>query len=788
MLAVAFGTAAASFIYEIAWIRMLSLVLGSATHAFELMLSAFILGLALGALYIRERVDTERDAIRLLGVVQFAMGAFAILTLAIYISAFHWMALLLEVLDENARGYAVFNMARYAISLAIMLPSTFCAGMTLPLITRNLLTCGNGERSIGAVYAWNTLGSIVGASAAALMLMPWIGLRAMLILGGALDIALGLWLLWRQSRTAPAVARTASLATAAGIAVVLGAVIAPSFDPGILASGVFRYGTVPEPGSRLMVYYQDGRTATVTVQMGRDSGFTIATNGKPDASIRGTSFAEPPPDSLRTYLRGDESTQALLALITLAHAPNAREGAVIGHGSGMSSHFLLGSPHLERLATIDIERQMIEAAKIFKPVNARVYDDPRSVFVIDDAKSYFAASGRKFDLILSEPSNPWVSGVSGLFTDEFYQRISTYLAPGGVFGQWIHLYEIEDPLVVSVMSALANNFRSFELFVTNDVDVLVVASNEARVPTPDWRVMDHPDIRLDLAHIRPNTPTALDATRLITRDELLPLLDETVGNSDYYPFLDLRAERSRYLRREAVGFSSLPTERYDLAAALGERRIGWIGEREPSLSHSRVAAQALAWRLRSGEVPREGDTATTSRRLQGARLRAERLRLEMASGRPPADWAQWFGELVQAERDRHQGTMGVADTAWYGGVERYMTAQRAPADAIASLRFLRSAVTYDWRGAAREVELLTIARGQGRTWLPIGVFFEGAVLAKLRSGDVRGARRIFDGLKASSGRTPTNMRIQLLEAHLAQAERALGIGGSGSDKDKAAGN
>jgi hypothetical protein len=129
--------------------------------------------------------------------------------------------------------------------------------------------------------------------------------------------------------------------------------------------------------------------------------------------------------------------------------------------------------------------------------------------------------------------------------------------------------------------------------------------------------------------------------------------------------------------------------------------------------------------------------------------------------------------------------MGVADSAWYASVERYMTVQRAPADAIAALRFLRAAVTYDWRGAAREVELLSISSGQGRIWLPLSVFFEGAVLAKLRSGDVKGARRIFDGYKDSSGRPPTNMRMQLLNAHVAQAEKALGIGGSGVPKDKA---
>jgi spermidine synthase len=782
LLAVSFATAVASFIYEIAWIRMLSLVLGSATHAFELMLSAFILGLALGAFWIRRRADSKVDTIRLLGIVQLAMGVAAILTLALYVDAFHSMAYLLDVLDENERAYSVFNLARYGISLAIMLPATFCAGMTLPLITRNLLAAGHGEKAIGSVYAWNTLGSIVGASIAALVLMPLVGLRWMLILGGGLDIALGAWLLWHRAKTVPALARTASLATAAGIAVVLGAVIAPGFDPGIVVSGVFRYGTVPARGARNIVYYEDGRTATVSVQMGSDSGFTIATNGKPDASIRRTWFRELSDTTPREYLRGDESTQVLLALITLAHAPNAREGAVIGHGSGMSSHFLLGSPHLERLATIDIERQMVEAAKVFMPANQRVYEDPRAIFVFDDAKSYFASSDRQYDLILSEPSNPWVSGVSGLFTDEFYQRVSKKLAPNGIFGQWIHLYEIEDALVLSVMRALASNFQSFELFLTNDLDVLVVASNEPQLPRPDWSVFEHPDIAMDLSKFRALSPEVLERTRLITRNEMLPLIGNGDGNSDYYPYLDLHAERSRYMRREAQGFSQLPLERFDVAAAIGERRLGWLNERVPALSHQRVQSLALTARVRSGEQAAVFDTAGISRRLQGARLRLTRVELEMRSGRPPADWTNWFAEVMQVERDRHQGTMGIVDSVFYRDVERYMNAQNAPEEAKAALRFARAAFTYNWAGASREVPALIIARANGRSWLTAPFFVDAGTLARLRSGDVAGARQFFDRFRPSTGRSREDLRVQLIESMLLEAERAIGRGPDQKDR------
>lgn len=763
LLSIAFGTAVASFIYEIAWIRMLSLVLGSATHAFELMLSAFILGLALGAFAIRRRTDTADDPLRLLGLVQVAMGAAAILSLGWYLDAFDWMATLMQTVQRSEAGYAALHAGRYALAMAIMLPATVCAGMTLPLITRALLRAGHGERAIGRVYAWNTFGAIVGASAAGLWLLPAIGVRGTLILGGALDLALGCWLLWRAAPLRVGGLRTARLATAAALAVVLVSALSPGFDPSVLSSGVFRYGTVAGRGTRDIIFYEDGRTASVSVQMGSDSGFTLATNGKPDASLQAVWFEPPRPDSARPALASDNATQALLALLTLAHNPAAREAAVIGHGAGMTTHFLLGSPLMERVTTIEIEPEMVEAAKRFMPANARTYEDPRSLRVIDDARAYFATAARPFDVIVSEPSNPWVSGVSALFTDEFYARAARQLAPGGVFGQWLHLYEIEDALVLGVLKALSTHFRSYELYLTNDVDVLVVASNADSLPTPDWSVFRHEDIALDLARFRPLPDAALAATWLVGHHELGPMLArDSATNSDFYPQLDLRAERARFLGVEANAFASMQTDRFVLADALAGRRIAPLGLVRAPLSHARFDAQAKTVQLLAGVAG--DDTSSVLVGVRAARLRDARLSLELASDRPPPDWPLWFAELLQVERDRHQGTMGVVDGVWYARVERYLERQRAPEGMRSAWRFLRAAVSYDWPAAAAEVRTQIAERDRGRAWLPPALLLDAAVLARLCTGDLAGAQAAFARLSDAAGRAPDDVRTRMLEA------------------------
>jgi predicted membrane-bound spermidine synthase len=286
LLAVSFGTAVASFAYEIGWLRMLALVLGSATHSFELMLSAFILGLAAGSFWVRRRADGWRRPLRVLGIVQLAMGACALATLTLYGASFYWTAGLLATFAPSEAGYVGFTLARYGVCLAIMFPASFCAGMTLPLITRTLLMARVGERSIGAVYGVNTLGAIVGVALAGLVLLPWVGLKGVIVGGASLDLALGVLVLMTDAGRSVVARRLAYGGLT--VAVVLAGVgaLSPGFDRRLLISGVYRHGLIPEEGDFTSLFYRDGRTATVDVTQNHTLGHvSIHTNGKPDPHI-----------------------------------------------------------------------------------------------------------------------------------------------------------------------------------------------------------------------------------------------------------------------------------------------------------------------------------------------------------------------------------------------------------------------------------------------------------------------------------------------------------------------
>ena len=225
LLAVAALTGLSSFMYEIGWIRMLALVLGSSTHAFELMLSAFILGIAGGGLWIRRRADGAADTLRLLGLVQLVMGIAALATLPVYASSFHLMQTAVGALALTESGYAAFNVISHGIALAVMFPAAFCAGMTLPLITVSLLRRGAGEAAIGQVYGANTAGAIAGVLVAVHLGLPLLGVKGVIVAGAAIDLALGVWLLavaagrtWRIPALSGAAAGAAAVADRRGLA------------------------------------------------------------------------------------------------------------------------------------------------------------------------------------------------------------------------------------------------------------------------------------------------------------------------------------------------------------------------------------------------------------------------------------------------------------------------------------------------------------------------------------------------------------------------------------------
>jgi len=560
-LAVALLTGAASFMFEIGWIRMLSLVLGSSTHSFELMLSAFILGIACGGYWVRRRIDSIADPVRFLGVVLTVMGLLALATLPLYGQMFGVMQGVIQALARTDAGYALFLASSHGIALAVMFPATFCAGMTLPLITYALLRGGQGEKAIGAVYSANTLGSIVGVFFAAHVAMPFLGLKGLIACGAALDAGLGLALLWRVAgaRHLPAVALGLSLAS---FAVVLAGV---QLDPYKMASGVFRHGDLYSTREATMLMHRDGKTTTVSLMdFGTDR--SLRTNGKSDGAVNMD------PSGARV---SDEVTMTLTAAIPLAYRPDASAAAVIGIGTGLTTHTLLGASALRSVETIEIEPAMAEASKLFAPRNSSAFADPRSRIAFDDAKSFFSTHNRKYDIIISEPSNPWVSGVSSLFTSEFYRLVRRHLNEGGILVQWFQMYEIDASLVASVLRALGENFPDYAVYASTGSDLLIVAGEAHTLARPLADILaTMPGVARELRRVQVNSIRDIEVRRIGGKGSLAPLFAsyDVPANSDYYPYLDLHAAKYRFLHQSADQLTGLLAYSVPVVALLEGRK------------------------------------------------------------------------------------------------------------------------------------------------------------------------------------------------------------------------
>lgn len=565
MLTAAF-TGTASFMYEIGWIRMLSLVLGSSTHAFELMLSAFILGLAIGGYWVSRNIDRLENPMRRLGYIQLTMGALACMTLLSYGQTFHLMAYAVNHFPKTDQGYFLFNLISHGTAMLIMIPATICAGMTLPLITYYLINRGYGEGAIGKIYAANTIGSILGVIIGVHFIMPLLGVKNVVAIGGGIDILVGLALLWNVQRggadqtTQPARKTRLgwAITSAAFLCVVLFSIFVIRLDPLKMASGVYRNGKAETDGK--ILFHQDGKTASIDIiEYTSIETLSIATNGKSDAAI--SYSAEPRPDEL---------TMALAAAIPMAFHERARTAANIGLGSGLTTHVLLTNPNLQAVDTVEIEPAVVEGAKAFGKRVERVYKDPRSHIHIEDAKTFFYNRKEKYDLIVSEPSNPWVSGVSGLFSNEFYRMIRRFIKDDGIFCQWVHLYDMDVPLVASIMKAVSANFQDYIVYFTNDSNIIILAAKQKLPAQPGETIFTIPTVKNEMARIGIFNSQDLQIRKVGFRASLDPLFQSyhIPANSDYYPVLDTGAARARYLASSAKDLNRLFSADYPFMPVL----------------------------------------------------------------------------------------------------------------------------------------------------------------------------------------------------------------------------
>lgn len=525
-------TGLTSFIYEIVWIRLLSLLMGSSSHSFDQMLSAFIFGLALGSFFSGRFV--KKDPLKVFAFAQIFMGFFALCTL--YFHAPFWAAMneSNQIFNATSPGYFAWSMFKYLLSVFWMVPTSFFAGMTLPLITVILTKAFRSEAPIGRVYGWNTIGSIIGSLLAGIVLIPVFQLKWTLASAALTDVSIGVVLLLifrKKFRYSPLFY--------AALFIALFPVFLMDFNPHRITSGAFRAYKSFEPEESIIV--RNGKTATISFHESKVH-YYVKTNGKADASLS---------KNRDVPIEGDELTQAATAFMPMAMRDKPYTAAMVGFGSGMGAHYLLSDPLLERLDCVEIEKEMMALAKGFMPWNRRGYEDPRIRIFIDDARTFFHTHHEQYDMLISVPSNPWVSGVSSLFSHEFYSHMKRYLKPGGQLVQWIQTYEFHDALFLNILKALDISFEYVAIYkAPEEPDVIIIASDSPVRQDYIERFYLDSTLQKEFQTIRRPADFFGEQNFLFTTRMIAPILQTTMPNSEFTPIVDNKAEEARFTKTE----------------------------------------------------------------------------------------------------------------------------------------------------------------------------------------------------------------------------------------------
>ncbi|MBI3000124.1 MAG: fused MFS/spermidine synthase, partial [Deltaproteobacteria bacterium] len=597
---------AASMIYEIAWTRALVLVIGSSIYAFSAMLTTFLIGLALGSfLFARIWGKRQVDA-SLFGFLELAI---ALITMTL-MPVFDRMPDVVFQLMRLAPGsYGAALLSQFSISFLVMILPTTLIGATLPCVIQvatTRLSCLG--REVGAVYSANTLGTVVGAFVAGFSLIPALGVQSSILVASALNAMVGAAVLWVCGR--PRWRRWAPIPLL-GV-YLIGFWLLPRWDRAVMASGASVYAArflnVPDPGGlfrseasgRQLVFYQEGITSTVSVER-TERNTSLRVNGKTDAS-----------DGI------DMMTQLMLGHLPMFLHPKPERALVIGLGSGVTAGAMAQHPVLKTLDVVELEPAVIQASNFFTHVNRNVLRDPRMRVVVADGRNFILASGKKYDVISSEPSNPWMAGVANLFSREFYEVVRQRLAEDGIMVQWVHGYSLFPKELRMIVNTFRSVFPHVTIWWTIEGDYLLVGKNQPLVINYDRlraRYDASPTVREDFKILGWQSPLALLTLFMLDEDDSARYAMGTPINTDDRPLLEFSAPLALYANTKDENHRLLKAaRRQELPAMAGlDDKLLWTTDNQLRFARalwSRGDADGALEHLQKMDVSKPGDRAS----------------------------------------------------------------------------------------------------------------------------------------------------------------------------------
>lgn len=534
---------------EVIWTRLLSLLIGGTVYTFSIILAVFLIGLGLGSSFGSFLARESRSPRVLLGICQLLLAA-----------AIAWTAYMLAKslpywpIDPSLakNPWLNFQLDLVRCVWAVM-PAAILWGASFPLALSAAARGGDSARLVGGVYAANTVGAIIGALAFSILLVGWIGTQRsqqiLIIIAAASSLIVLLPLLFRERAGSGAAGPLEGALLTAGIGLAAWLAWRVPATPGELIAHGRR---VPSrAGQYILLYQGEGMNSSVAVTEIGDGIRNFHVSGKIEASTEGP----------------DMRLQRMLGHIPALVHPEPKSVLVVGCGAGVTAGSFLVHPSVERVVICEIEPLIPRVvAEHFANENYGVVKDKKVEVIYDDARHFILTTREKFDIITSDPINPWVKGAATLYTREYFELCKSRLNAGGVITQWVPLYESNPAAVKSELATFFAVFPEGTVW-SNDVDgrgydVVLLAGAEpltidveqlqARLGRTDqWRVSE------SLYQVGFHSCLDLLSTFAGSAADLKPWLADAEINRDRNLRLQYLAGLSAHDYREAAIFNEI---------------------------------------------------------------------------------------------------------------------------------------------------------------------------------------------------------------------------------------
>lgn len=534
-------TGFASMAYEVVWTKFLVLIIGNSTYAFSAILTVFLLGIALGSFILVKNIDKFKDLFFVLALIELGIFVFVAGTLPFLDNIPIVFQFLYNKLDS---GFLSFELITFIIVLIIVFIPAVFMGAAFPVANKIVTLKTNClGHSVGSSYSANTLGGIFGAFLAGFYFIPTFGVEKTILLISSLSLLTAL-ALFAKSKKLNNSAKTISI-------LVAGSFFAfyvnwlPEWNHNILNRGVYAYAdwfkeNLESAGDMRafikkryeLEWFKEGKTGTVAVtRIGTQLSLQI--NGKTEGSTG----------------KADMRTQVMVAALPLMLNDKAENIAIIGLGTGISLGVAEQFP-VKHIDCIELSKDVIEAASYFNPWNHNAVNDAKVKMIMADGRNYLTYTEKKYDVIINEPSNPWISGVSNLFTLEFFKVAASRLKEGGIMAQWIQLYNLPTKELKTLLNTFKKAFPHISVWVFSPTDLIVLGSRSHEIN--NWRGIEKafyqsPVLYQDLKALSLLSPSDVMRGYLFGTDKASSFLANAALNTDNYPIIEFEAPKALHL-------------------------------------------------------------------------------------------------------------------------------------------------------------------------------------------------------------------------------------------------